>query len=113
MDTMLFVFIGMMCLMMGVRVYCAEERNKVFNKRPLPIEKPEDIKKYNHFCGILIFGFGIVAEITAYFMVTTTGLVSTLCTLGIIAEAFISVTIYAKYEKKIVVRIQEEKKKAK
>ncbi len=111
MDTILFIFIGMMCLMLGVRVYCAEERSKVFNKRHLPIESKEDIKKYNHFCGGLILGFGIVAEITAYFMVISTGIVSTLCTLGIIVEAFLTVTIYAKYEKKMILRIQEEKKK--
>lgn len=111
MDTILFVFIGMMCLMMGVRVYCAEERTKVFNKRHLPIEDKEDIKKYNHFCGGLILGFGVVAEITAYFMVVTTGLVSTLCTLGIIVEAFVTVTIYSKYEQRLIKKVQESRKK--
>lgn len=111
MDTILFIFIGMMCLMMGVRVYCAEERTKVFNKRHLPIEDKEDIKKYNHFCGGLILGFGAVAEVTAYFMVITTGLVTTLCTLGIIVEAFITVNIYAQYEKKLIKKIQAERNK--
>jgi len=112
MDTILFIFIGLMCLMLGVRVYCAEERNKIFNKRPLPITELADIKKYNHFCAVLIIGFGVVAEITAYFMVTSTNeIMSALFTLGIIVEALIVVIIYAQYEKKLVIRIQEERKK--
>ena len=43
MDIILFVFIGMMCLMLGMRVFNAEEQNKVFNKRKLPLK--DDIRQ--------------------------------------------------------------------
>lgn len=99
MDVVLFVFVGMMCLMLGVRVFCAEERNKIFNKRPIEVT---DVKKYNQLCGALIIGFGVAAEITIFFMVYTEGLVSTLCTLGIIAEAVIAMVIYQQIEKKML-----------
>ena len=99
MDTILFVFIGMMCLMLGMRVYSSEEQNKVFNKRSLQLT---DVKKYNHLCGVLIIGFGIVAEVTIYFMITCTGIVSTLCTVGIIVEAIVTMAIYSQIEKRMI-----------
>lgn len=99
MDTILFVFIGAMCLMLGVRVFCAEEQNKIFNKRNLPLK---DVKKYNHFCGALIIGFGVVAEITIYFMVFTEGIASGLFTLAIIAEAVLVMVIYYQIEKRMI-----------
>lgn len=99
MESILFVFVGALCLMLGVRVFCAEEPNKVFNKRPPQLT---DVKKYNHLCGALIIGFGVVAEITIYFMGITTGLVSTLCTLGIIVEAIIVMLLYSIIEKKLM-----------
>lgn len=98
MDTILFVFIGMMCLMLGMRVFCAEEQNKVFNKRKLPLT---DVKKYNHLCGALIIGFGVVAEITIYFMITSEGIASGLFTLAIIVEAVITMVIYSQIEKRM------------
>ena len=101
METILFVFIGMGCLMLGVRVFCAEERNKIFNKRPIEVT---DVKKYNQLCGALIIGFGIVAVVTVYFMVYTSGIVSTLCTIGVIVEAFIVMFIYGLIEKKLLKR---------
>ncbi|MBQ2802920.1 MAG: hypothetical protein IJF07_03380 [Lachnospiraceae bacterium] len=99
METVLFVFVGALCLMMGVRVFFAEEQNRIFTKYPIRVT---DVKKYNRLCGALIIGFGIVAEITIYFMVYTDGIVSTLCTLGIIVEALIVVGIYRLIEKKLV-----------
>ena len=99
METILFVFIGMMCLMLGMRVYCAEDQNKVFTKVLL---KVTDVKKYNQACGVLIIGFGVVAEITLYFMVALDGIASTLCTLGIIIEALITMVIYRQIEKRLI-----------
>lgn len=97
MDVILFVFIGTMCLMLGVRVFCSEEQNKIFTKFPIQVT---DVKKYNQACGVLIIGFGVVAEITLFFMVTTEGLMSTLCTLAIIVEALFTMVIYRQIEKK-------------
>ena len=99
MDIILFVFIGMMCLMLGMRVFNAEEQNKVFNKRKLPLK---DVKKYNHLCGALIIGFGVVAEITIYFMVLSEGIVSGLFTLAIVVEAVLTMVIYSRIEKKMI-----------
>lgn len=101
MATILFVFVGVICLMLGVRTFCAQERNKVFNKRPIQVT---DVKKYNRLCGALIIGFGIAAEITIYFMVTTQGIVSSLCTLGIVAEAVIVMVLYQAIERKLLKR---------
>lgn len=98
METILFVFVGMLCVMLGVRVYSSEEQNKIFTKYPVEVT---DVKKYNHLCGILIFGFGIIAEITMFFMIYSEGLVSTLCTVGIIVEALIVMVIYRKIEARL------------
>lgn len=99
MDLILFVFVGMMCILLGIKVFNAETPNKVFSKYPLRLT---DVKKYNQLCGVIIIGFGIVAEITIYFMITTEGLISTLCTVGIIVEAVAAVALYRVVEKKLV-----------
>lgn len=99
MATILFAFVGLMCLMLGVRVFCAEERTKVFNKRPITVK---DVKKYNRICACLIFGFGLVAEITIYFMVYSKGWISGLFTLGIIVEAVITMIIYNFIERRCI-----------
>ena len=94
-DGIIFVFVGVMCLYVAIKTISSPERNKVFNKRPIDVV---DVKKYNRFCGGLILGFGVVAEITLFFMITTTGVVGALCTLGIIVEAILVVFIYNKFE---------------
>lgn len=99
METILFVFIGVMCLMLGVRVFCAEDQNKIFVKYPI---KVTDIKKYNQACGVLIIGFGVVAEITLYFMVFADGIISTLGTIGIVVEAILVMVIYRQIEKRLM-----------
>ncbi len=95
MDGILFIFVGIMCLYVAVKTFSSPERNKVFNKRPIDVV---DVKKYNQFCGVLILGFGLVAELTIVAMTLTTGIVSTLCTVGIIVEAILVVYIYQKFE---------------
>lgn len=45
MDTVLLVFVGAMCVMLGMRVYHSEEQNRIFTKYPI---KVTDVKKYNH-----------------------------------------------------------------
>lgn len=99
MSTILFVFVGMMCLMLGVRVFFAEERTKVFNKRPITVL---DVRKYNRACGALILGFGAVAEITIYFMIYSKGWISSLFTFGIVVEAVLVMVIYSIIEKKYI-----------
>lgn len=95
----LLVFVGILCLYVGVRVLSSEERNKVFNKLSIEVK---DVKKYNTACGILIIAFGVVAEVTIYFMISTTGWVSSVLTLALIAEAFLVVLIYNRIEKRMI-----------
>ena len=95
MDGILFIFIGVMCLYVAIKTISSPERNKVFNKRPIDVV---DVKKYNQFCGALIIGFGVVAEITIVAMTLTTGIISALCTVGVIVEAMLVVYIYQKFE---------------
>lgn len=99
MSTILMAFVGLLCLFLGIRVFCAEERTKVFNKRSIQVT---DVKKYNHVCGVMIIGFGVVAEITIYFMVYSEGWISTLLTLGIIVEAFLLTALYSVVERKFI-----------
>lgn len=99
MDSFLFIFTGIMCLYVSIKTISSPERNKVFNKWPLEVV---DVRKYNQFCGGLILGFGIMAEITIAIMIFNTGIISVLCTIGIIAEAYLVVLIYRKMEKKFV-----------
>lgn len=101
MDTMIMVFVGVMCLMLGMRVYNAEEQNKIFTKYPI---KVKDVKKYNHACGALIIVFGVVAEITLFLMVCSEGIMSTVYTAGIIVEAILVMVVYRQIEKKCMVK---------
>ncbi|MCM1063246.1 MAG: hypothetical protein NC420_02050 [Eubacterium sp.] len=95
MDGILFIFVGIMCLYVAIRTFSAPERNTVFNKRPIDVV---DVKKYNQFCGGLILGFGAAAELTIVAMMFTTGIWSSLCTVGIVVEALLVVYIYNKFE---------------
>lgn len=99
MDTLFVLFIGMMCLMMGVRVFFAEEQTKVFNKRNLPLT---DVRKYNKLCGALILGFGVIAEITIIFMIGSGGTLASFVTIPIIVEVGIVVLIYNQIEKRMI-----------
>lgn len=99
MDTMIMVFVGVMCLMLGIRVFSAEEQNKIFVKYPI---KVNDVKKYNQACGALIIGFGIVAELTMFLMVSFEGIASTICTLAVIVEALLVMVIYRQIEKRMI-----------
>lgn len=95
MDGALIVFVGVMCLYVAIKTFSSPERNKVFNKRPIDVV---DVKKYNQFCGALILGFGLVADLTIVAMSLTTGIISTLCFVGIVVEAILVVYIYNKFE---------------
>lgn len=97
MGLILLVIIGVMCIGQGVRAYSSEEQNRIFTRYPI---KVKDVKEYNKFCGALMIGFGIAAEITLFIMLNTTGILSTLLTLAVIAEAFIVLFIYRKKEPK-------------
>jgi len=58
----------------------------------------KDVKEYNHFCGKLIYAFGVAAMITFGLMLIFSGWVSLICTILLIAEAYVMVKIYAKKE---------------
>ncbi len=99
MDTIFMSFIGILCLMLSVKVYWAEEQTKVFNKRNLPLT---DVKKYNHLCAALILGFGMAAEVTIYFMTVNGGIFSYLVTLAIIVEAVAVMLLYRVIENSLI-----------
>ena len=99
MDFILYTAVGFMCISVGMNILKSPERNTVFNKRPIEVV---DVKKYNRLCSMLVFGFGVVAEITMLFMCNTTGWISMLFTLLIIVEAFLMVMIYNVIEKKLL-----------
>lgn len=93
----LYVAIGFICIMAGMRVFMDEEQTKVFNKRKLPLK---DVKQYNHACGVLIWGFGAVAEVTCYVCLTNEGLWANLMPLYILVEAVVLMKLYFQVEKK-------------
>ncbi len=99
MDMILLVFVGAMCLWVGMKILNSEERNTVFNKRPIEVV---DVKKYNKFCGWLVIGFGVAAEVTIYFMCSVEGWISGIFTILLIAEALLVVVIYNKVEFKML-----------
>jgi hypothetical protein len=99
MNSIIFVFVGVMCLYVGIKILSSEERTTVYNKRPIEVT---DIKKYNQCCGWLTIGFGVVADITIALMGSFTGWLSVLCTVALIVEAFIVLKIYAEIEKRML-----------
>lgn len=99
MEILLFFLICGMSFSQGFKAYTAEEQTNVFNKRKLPIE---DVKAYNKFCAKLLYGYGIVAGVTAAFMMVSSGWWSTIFTILIIVEALVLVRIYSKNEIKFL-----------
>lgn len=99
MDFFVFVFIGCTCMYVGAKILSSEERNKTFNRFPIQVE---DVKKYNRFCAALVIGFGVVAEITMFCAYAFGGWISLLGSLLLIVEAYITMKIYNKGEKKML-----------
>ena len=99
MDVIIMVFVGVMCAMAATKILNSKERNMIFNERPIEVE---DVKKYNRFCGGLVIGFGIVAEITIFIACAFGGIVTIICTIAIAVEAFIVMKIYNKNEIKML-----------
>lgn len=99
MDMLVLTFVGIMCAYVAIQIFSSEERNQVFNKRPIEVA---DVKKYNRFCGFLVIGFGLAVEATLFLGFLLGGIVSLISTVAIIAEAFLVLRIYAGYEKKVL-----------
>jgi len=99
MDIILFVVVGGICFYQGYTAYTSEKQNHIFTKLNLPLK---DVKEYNHFCGKLIYGFGIVAMITFAVIASTDGLISILCMLLLLLEAYVLLRIYSKNEIKFI-----------
>ena len=97
--TMLFAFVTIMCMYVGVKILCSEERNTFYNKRPNEVV---DVKKYNRFCGLLTIGFGFVADLTILLMGSQILWLSILGTVLLLVEAFAVTKIYAKVEFKML-----------
>ena len=95
MDIILLIFVMGTCFTQGYNAYNCEKQNKVFNKRNLPLK---DVKEYNHFCGKLIYGFGIAASLTMLLMVTGDGWMSIVGCVLLLIEAFALVKYYSKKE---------------
>lgn len=101
MDVILLAFVAVMCFGTGGKILNSEERNKVFNKRPIEVV---DVKKYNKACAFLVIGFGVAAEITLFVGALFRGWVSGVTTVLLIVEAVLVVVIYGKIEKKMLKR---------
>ncbi len=99
MDFIIFLFVALMCMNVAVKIFNCQERNKVFNKRPIEVT---DVKKYNKFCGMLVIGFCIFAELTLYIGAVFGGWVSVVSTLALIGEAFLVMVVYNKAERKML-----------
>lgn len=99
MDVVILVFVGIMCAYAAVTVFNSKERTQIFNSRPIEVT---DIKQYNRFCGRLIIGFGIAVEITIFIAFALGGIVSIICTIAIVVEAFLVLKIYSRNEIKML-----------
>ena len=99
MGIILFVVVGYLCISQGIKTYQMKDLNKVFSKYPIRVK---DVKEYNQFCGKLMIGFGIVAEITLVAMLSTKGWVSVVIGLCIVLESVILMKIYRKREKDFI-----------
>lgn len=99
MNLILMTFIGVMCLYVGIKILSSEERNKVYNKRPIEVV---DVKKYNQFCGWLTIGFGVAADLTILLLGDQSGWLNLLCTVLLVVEAIAVVKIYVKVEFKML-----------
>lgn len=97
MDLLIVVFIGGICYSQGMKAYNSEETTKVFVKYPL---KVDDVKAYNHFCGQLIWGFGVVAVLAMLMMTLLGGWFSLIGIVIMIVAVFVLPTLYRKGEKK-------------
>ncbi len=99
MDFIIFLFVALMCFNVAVKIFNSEERNKVFNKRPIEVE---DVKKYNRFCGTLVIVFCVAVELTLYIGVLFGGWVTLATTVALIGEAFLVMVVYNKAERKML-----------
>ena len=99
MDLIIFVFIAAMCANVAVKIFSSEERNTIFNERPIEVV---DVKKYNKFCGSLVVIFGVAAEITLLVGSMFGGWISAVLTLALIGEAVLVMVIYNKAERKML-----------
>lgn len=99
MDIVIMVFVAVMCAMAATKIFRSKERNRIFNERPIEVV---DVKKYNRFCGFLVIGFGVVAEITIFIAFAFGGIVIIPCTIAIAVEAFAVMKIYGKNEAKML-----------
>lgn len=99
MDIILFLVIGIICFYQGHNAYTCEKQNHIFNKRNLPLK---DVKEYNHFCGKLIYVFGVVAMFTFAGIAITDGWVSFIFMALILVEGYVMLRIYSKNEMKFI-----------
>ncbi len=99
MDVIFFMIIGGVCFVQGYNAYTCKEQTKVFNKINLPLK---DVQEYNHFCGKLIYGFGIGALLIYTVMVFTPGWGDLVCAALLVLEAYALVKLYSKNEKKFI-----------
>ena len=67
----------------------------MFNKRNLPLK---DVKEYNHFCGKLIYGFGVAASLTMLMTMLGIGWMRIAGCVLLIIEAFMLLKYYGKKE---------------
>lgn len=107
MDIFVLLIVGGICFYQGGKAFSAEDVTKVFRKYPLPVK---DVKKYNHFCGVLIIGFGIAAVLTLAGMMLSSGWLRLLLVVLVVVEAIVMSLIYRYGESKLCVSPEKKKK---
>lgn len=93
------IFITVLCVSLGVRVFHAPKQAMIFTKNSLRLK---DVKKYNRWCGSLIIGFGLVADVIILIFTSLGDLWGSLLPLGIIVEAVLLMFLYSIVEKNMI-----------
>ena len=99
MDMIMYLFIALICFNVAAKIFNSEERNKVFNKRPIEVV---DVKKYNKYCGTLVIVFCFAAEFTLFVGKIFGGWVNVVSPLFLIGEAVGVMFIYNRLEIKML-----------
>ena len=95
MNIIIMIILVGICFNQGYNAYNCEHQNKVFNKSNLPLK---DVKEYNHFCGKLMYGFGLTIAVTMFLMVSGNSWVSLVGCVLVIIESVVMIKYYRKKE---------------
>ena len=96
MDVIIMVFVGAMCGITAIKIFQSEERNKIFNQRPIEVVAPA--LQAHHWPHRPLHHLEITICLSGIFG----GIVTILGTIAIVLEAFAVMKIYNKIEIKML-----------